>query len=138
VSAPRHACPHNLLPSKRRPEPAIRDKITSGVSSGAYFGEPDDPLFGAGQGSEASRAIWLALVVILLNCLDRLSKEDNILASVGEAMGRTKRMECATANSTIDVDGDDMDEDDVCNGDPDLESVAHLRASSSLSVRTPY
>jgi hypothetical protein len=48
-------------------------------------------------------------------------------------------MECATTDSTVDVDGDDIDEDDVCgNGDPDLESVAHLRASSSLSLRTPY
>ena len=53
-------------------------------------------------------------------------------------MGRTKRMECATTNSTIDVDGDDIDENDVCrDGDPDLESIAHSRASS-LSVRTPY
>ena len=57
--------------------------------------------------------------------------------SIREAMGQTKRMECATTNSTIDVDGDDIDEDDVCDGDPDLESVAHSRASS-LSVRTPY
>ena len=41
-----------------------------------------------------------------------------------------------TTNSTIDVNGDDIDENDVCDGDPDLESVAHSRASS-LSVRTP-
>ena len=53
-------------------------KLLAGISAGEYFGEPDDPLFGTGQGSGASGAIWLALVVILLNCLDRLSTEDNI------------------------------------------------------------
>ena len=60
--------------------------------------------------------------------------------SVGEATGKTKRMESATTNSTVDVDGDDIDEDDVFhsgNSDPDLESFAHSRASSSLSLRTP-
>jgi hypothetical protein len=54
------------------------NKLLAGISSGEYFGGPDDPLFGTGEGSGASGAIWLALVVILLNCLDRLSKEDNI------------------------------------------------------------
>ena len=50
------------------------------------------------------------------------SQHWNVFSVLGEAsMGRTKRMECATTNSTIDVDGDDIDEDDVCcNGDPDL------------------
>ena len=53
-------------------------KLLAGIFSGEYSGEPDDPLFGTGQGSGASGAIWLALVVILLNCLDRLSNDDNI------------------------------------------------------------
>ena len=54
-------------------------------------------------------------------------------------MGRTERIESVTTNSTIDVDGVDIDEYDAFHGgigDPDLESVAHLRASSSLSLRT--
>ena len=80
-----------------------------------------------------STSLFEALLLLKMN-----SQHWNVL-SVGEAMGRTKRMECATANSTIDVDDDDIDEHDVCgNGDPDLESVAHSRASSSLSLRTPY
>ncbi len=37
-------------------------------------------LFGTGQGSGASPAIWLGLVVILLNSLDRMSREDAIPA----------------------------------------------------------
>ena len=53
-------------------------KHATGVSSRVYTGTIDDPLFGTGQGSGASGAIWLCLAVILLNCLDRMSTEDQI------------------------------------------------------------
>ena len=53
-------------------------KLLAGISSGEYFGGPDDPLFGTDHGSGASGTILLALVVILLNCINRLSKEDNV------------------------------------------------------------
>jgi hypothetical protein len=48
-------------------------------------------------------------------------------------MGQMKRMESATTIK-IDVNGDDIDEVlHSGNSDPDLESVAHSQASSSLS-----
>ena len=53
-------------------------KHAYGTTMAEYFGSLTDPLFGTGQGSGASPAIWLALVVILLNALDRISKEDGI------------------------------------------------------------
>ena len=53
-------------------------KQLTGVSLNEYFGTSDEPLFGTGQGSGASGATWLCLAVILLNCLDRISQEDNI------------------------------------------------------------
>ena len=53
-------------------------KQLTGVSLNAYSGTNDGPLFGTGQGSGASGATWLCLAVILLNRLDRISKEDNI------------------------------------------------------------
>ena len=37
-----------------------------------------EALFGTGQGSSASPAIWLGLVVILLNALDRISDDEDI------------------------------------------------------------
>jgi hypothetical protein len=67
------ACQANVLRNMR-----YAVKQLTGISTKEYFGTLADPLFGTGQGSGASPAIWLALVVILLNCLDRLSKDEQI------------------------------------------------------------
>jgi hypothetical protein len=40
-----------------------------------YSSEKGKPLFGTGQGSGASPAVWLTLVVILMNTLDPITKE---------------------------------------------------------------
>ena len=55
-------------------------KHAAGISAVEYFGTLEDLLFWTGQGSTGSSgAIWLCLVVVLiLNCLDRLSAEDQI------------------------------------------------------------
>jgi hypothetical protein len=55
-------------------------KHVYGVTTQQYTSSTTEPLFGTGQGSGASPAIWLSLVVILLNSLDRMSREDNIPA----------------------------------------------------------
>jgi hypothetical protein len=47
-------------------------KTIFGISSDNYHGTPFAPLFGTGQGSGASPAVWLTLVVILLQTLDRV------------------------------------------------------------------
>ena len=47
-------------------------KTVHGVSEENYQGTVFAPLFGTGQGSGASPAVWLSLVVILLQTLDRL------------------------------------------------------------------
>ena len=54
-------------------------KHAYGIALKEYFGTTKNPLFGNGQGCGFSPATWLALVVILLNALDRISKEDDIL-----------------------------------------------------------
>ncbi|KAI2513930.1 hypothetical protein MHU86_314 [Fragilaria crotonensis] len=53
-------------------------KHAYGISPMEYSSTETEPLFGTGQGSGASPAIWLGLVVILLNALDRISDEDDI------------------------------------------------------------
>ncbi len=47
-------------------------KRVHGVSKDTYKGTAMEPLFGTGQGSGASPAVWLSLVVILLNTLERV------------------------------------------------------------------
>ena len=47
-------------------------KTIYGISENNYHGTPFEPLFGTGQGSGASPAVWLTLVVILLDTLDKL------------------------------------------------------------------
>ncbi len=47
-------------------------KTVHGVSATSYKGTPLAPLFGTGQGSGASPAVWLTLVVILLHTLERV------------------------------------------------------------------
>jgi hypothetical protein len=50
-------------------------KTIHGVSEDTYEGTHFEPLFGTGQGSGASPSVWLTLVVILLNTLDRIIPE---------------------------------------------------------------
>jgi len=47
-------------------------KTVYGISKDNYQGAAFSPLFGTGQGSGASPVVWLSLVVILLQTLDRL------------------------------------------------------------------
>lgn len=53
-------------------------KHAYGTAPQEYTSSDTEPLFGTGQGSGASPAIWLGLVVILLNALDRISAEEGI------------------------------------------------------------
>jgi hypothetical protein len=50
-------------------------KTAFGTSEQSYTSEPGQPLFGTGQGSGASPAVWLTLVVVLMNTLDRITRE---------------------------------------------------------------
>ena len=43
-----------------------------GISEANYHGTVFEPLFGTGQGSGASPAVWLSLVVLLLHTFDRI------------------------------------------------------------------
>ena len=50
-------------------------KTIHGVSADSYQGTPYEPLFGTGQGSGASPAAWLSLVVLLMTTLDTIIPE---------------------------------------------------------------
>jgi hypothetical protein len=53
-------------------------KHAYGVSEDEYQGTIFESLFGKGQGNGSSPAIWLGLVVILINAFDRMAAEENI------------------------------------------------------------
>jgi hypothetical protein len=50
-------------------------KTIYGISDNTYRGTLFEPLFGTGQRSGASPSVWLSLVIVLLNRLDRLAPE---------------------------------------------------------------
>ena len=50
-------------------------KTVYGISESTYMGTIFEPLFGTGQGSGASPAAWLTLVIVLMQTLDRLVPE---------------------------------------------------------------
>jgi hypothetical protein len=50
-------------------------KTAFGISTNHYSSDHGEPLFGTGQGSGASPAVWLTLVVILMNTLNRITRE---------------------------------------------------------------
>ena len=53
-------------------------KTVHGISEDCYQGTVFEPLFGTGQGSGASPAAWLALIVILLNTIDKELPDDRM------------------------------------------------------------
>ena len=52
-----------------------RVKTQYGVSDNSYTGTHDEPLFGTGQGSGASPAAWLTLVVVLMKAMEASTQE---------------------------------------------------------------
>jgi hypothetical protein len=50
-------------------------KTAFGTSDANYTSTTAEPLFGTGQGSGASPAVWLTLVVVLMNTLDRITRD---------------------------------------------------------------
>ena len=56
-------------------------KTVHGISEENVQSAPFSPLFGSGQGSGASPTVWLMLVVILMNTLDRIIPERTSFAS---------------------------------------------------------
>ncbi len=60
-------------------------KTVHGISESNYHGTTFEPLFGTGQGSGASPSVWLTLVVVLMNTLDRLIPERMSFQSARQA-----------------------------------------------------
>jgi len=77
MAARRCGMPENALSVHGETLQQMRYKVKTafGISDECYHGTPSEPLFGTGQGSGASPAVWLTLVVVLMNTLERIIKE---------------------------------------------------------------
>lgn len=77
LAARRCGMPDNAISTHANALKWMKYKVKTiyGISEDNYSGTEFEPLFGTGQGSGASPAVWLSLVVILLHTLDRLIPE---------------------------------------------------------------
>jgi hypothetical protein len=65
-------------------------KTVHGVSESNYHGTTFKPLFGTGQESGASPSVWLTLVVVLMNTLDRIVPERMSFQSPNSSEGHDR------------------------------------------------
>jgi hypothetical protein len=78
-------------------------KTVYGVSSDSYRGTPFEPLFGTGQGSGASPAVWLSLVVLLLNTLERVIPDRISFRSVDGTIVHKRLVDAFVDDTSIGI-----------------------------------
>jgi hypothetical protein len=76
-------------------------KTMHGVSDAAYHGTPSKPLFGTGQGSVASPAVWLTLLVIFMNTLERIITERIYFASLDTSYKHSQILDAFVDDTSI-------------------------------------
>jgi hypothetical protein len=76
-------------------------KTIHGISEETYHKTQDSPLFGTGQGSGASPAVWLTLVVTLMNTLDRVIKHRMTFASPDSLSTHTRLVDAFVDDTSL-------------------------------------
>lgn len=98
-------------------------KTVYGVSIENYEGTPLEPLFGTGQGSGASPAVWLSLVVILLHTLERLVPDRTAFESPNKCLTHSRLVDAFVDDTSLgisDIDSEHTLEETVLR----LQAVA--------------
>ncbi|KAI2496067.1 hypothetical protein MHU86_18439 [Fragilaria crotonensis] len=78
-------------------------KTIYGTSEQSYSGTPLEPLFGTGQGSGASPAVWLTLVVVLLNTLERVVPDRICFRSVDGKITHRRLVDAFVDDTAIGI-----------------------------------
>jgi hypothetical protein len=76
-------------------------KTVHGVSEATYTGTDMEPLFGTGQGSGASPAVWLSLVVLLLNKLEHLVPEQMVFESPNGCLNHSRLVDAFVDDTSL-------------------------------------
>jgi hypothetical protein len=76
-------------------------KTIYGISEDNYIGTPFEPLFGTGQGSGASSAIWLTLMVLLMDTLDRIIPERTTFESPDSAIKHSRLVDAFVDDTSL-------------------------------------
>ncbi|KAI2499411.1 hypothetical protein MHU86_15056 [Fragilaria crotonensis] len=76
-------------------------KTAHGISEDNYRGTAFSPLFGTGQGSGASPSVWLTLVVVLMNTLDRMIPERMEFLSPDSQMSHSRLIDAFVDDTSL-------------------------------------
>ena len=76
-------------------------KTQFGTSLESYEGTKTEPLFGTGQGSGASPAAWLSLVVLIMNTMDRIVSERVRFESPDSVMKHTRLIDAFVDDTSL-------------------------------------
>ncbi|KAI2489451.1 hypothetical protein MHU86_25142 [Fragilaria crotonensis] len=78
-------------------------KTVYGISEDTYQGTDFEPLFGTGQGSGASPAVWLSMVVLLLHTLDHLIPHRTKFSSPEGALTHSRLTDAFVDDTTLGI-----------------------------------
>ncbi|KAI2497437.1 hypothetical protein MHU86_17041 [Fragilaria crotonensis] len=81
-------------------------KTVYGVSNTSYKGTTLEPLFGTGQNSGASPAVWLSLVVVLLNTLEKVVPDRISFRSVDGTITHQRLVDAFVDDTAIGITDD--------------------------------
>jgi hypothetical protein len=87
-------------------------KTHYGVTDESYSGTPFEPLFGTGQGSGASPAAWLTLVVVIMNTIDKVIADRTTFVSIDGTYRHERLMDAYVDDTALGISSatdEDMD-----------------------------
>jgi hypothetical protein len=105
LAARRCGMPANAIRSHAETLQFMRYSVKThyGVTKDSYTGTPFEPLFGTGQGSGASPAAWLSLVVVIMNTIDKVISDRMRFTSIDGSCTHSRLMDAYVDDTAIGI-----------------------------------